>query len=93
MTTELSPALLFAQTEVLGKIDKIAATLTTNDPMLPLHCAAIHKALLENEELVHILPDDKIKVFMAGMMKYKNIKLIEEASKTRSKGKVTADDL
>jgi hypothetical protein len=90
---ELSPDLLLAKSNVLARIDKIEQTLKTMDPLLPVHCENIQKTLLEYEELVHILPDDKIRMFMAGMQKYKNIVLVEEASKKRARGKVTADDL
>jgi hypothetical protein len=93
MATELSPELEFAKLAVLGKLDEVEAALTNNDPLLKLHCSSIHKALLEHEELVHILPDDKIRLLMAGMKKYQNIQLVAEASKTRAKAKVTADDL
>ncbi len=90
---DLSPELLLAQQNVLTRIDKIAETLKTMDPMLPVHCENIQKALLENEELVHILPDDKVASFVAGMQKYKNIVLVAESSKKRAKGKITAEDL
>jgi hypothetical protein len=90
---QLSPELLMAQQVVFERVDKIAETLKQMDPMLPVHCEKIRETLLQHEELVHILPDDKIRTFMAGMAKYKNIVLVEEASKKRAKGKVTADDL
>lgn len=93
MTTELSPELLLAQAGVLQRLAQIEAKLKESDPMLPLHCETIRKALLDNEELVHILPDDKIRILMAGMKKYTNIQLIAEASKTRGKSKITVDDL
>lgn len=93
MTDSLAPELLQAQAQVYSKLEQITKALTSSDPMLGMHCDSILRCLRENEELIHILPDDRIAVLMGGMMKYKNVKLIEEASKTRSKGKVSADDL
>jgi hypothetical protein len=90
---ELSPELLLAQQYALGRIDKIEAVLKTHDPMVSIHCEEVLKVLKENEELVHILPDEKITVFMQGMQKYKMIELIKETATKRGKGKVTADDL
>lgn len=93
MSTDYSAELEAARKTALEKLDKIEACLLTADPLLSIHCASIHKQLLEQDELIHILPFDKIKVLLAGMKTYKNIKLVAEAAKTRKKGKVTADDL
>jgi hypothetical protein len=90
--TPLSPEMEHSLLNVLGRIDRIEEMMLKADPMLELHCAAIQKALLEQEELVHMLPDDKARMYMAGMKKYKNIKLVEEASSKR-KGKITGDML
>jgi hypothetical protein len=91
--TALPPELQFAKLGVQEKLAAIGAALKNNDPLLEMHCQHVRKALMENEELVHILQRDEIKVLMAGMKRYMQIKLIEEASKTRKKSKVTADDL
>jgi len=89
----LSPELLLAKDAVLKRLDAIESSLKVADPLLPIHCQEVHKTLLGYEELIHILPDEKIRTLMAGMKKYQAIQLIAEASKTRGKGKVTADDL
>ena len=91
--TPLTPELVLARDTVLKRLDQIEESLKTADPLLPIHCQEVHKTLVGFEELVHILPDEKIRLLMQGMKKYQAIQLIKEASKTRSKGKVTADDL
>lgn len=90
---KLDPATQLRLLEVVGKIDKIEAALLSADPMLTIHCQEIRKALLEQEELVHILPDDKIRMYMAGVKKYTAIKIAEEVAAKGRKKKVTADDL
>lgn len=91
MTTD---TLELAKLDILGRLDEIHSRLKEADPNLPTHLSAIHKTLLGYEELVHILSDEQIGIYMAGMAKYKNIKLVEEASKARSNSrkKLTEDD-
>ena len=94
MSEGLSKELSFIQAEVLEKIEKISTALVTNDPMIEIHCSSVHKALLQHEELVHLLPDSEIAKLMAGMKKWKNLKLVAEVANTRTRSKkVTADDL
>ena len=82
-----------AKMDVLGRLDEIEAKLIQQDPMLGIHLATIHKQLLTYEELVHILPDEKIRVYMAGMQKYKQLQLVTEATKSRGKkGGNSVDD-
>lgn len=90
----VSDELAFAKLSVMEKIEKIEAALKQQDPMLELHCDSIRKTLQQHEELVHILPDSAIHTFMAGMQKWKNIKLVQEATTTpRGRKKVGVDDL
>jgi len=89
----LTPELQLAQHTVLEKLEKIEAGLKTHDPMIEHHCKTIRAVMLDFEELVHILPDERIRVLMVGMKHWTNIQLVKEVSKTRGKGKVTADDL
>lgn len=90
---ELSPELRLAQQQVFERLDKISAGLKTHDPLVEHHCKNIRATLLEHEELVHMLSDEQAQTLFAGMKSYINVQLVKEASKTRSKGKVTADDL
>ena len=80
-------SLEFAKLDVFGRLDAIEANLLKQDPMLGVHMQEIHKCLLQNEELVHILPDEKIHIYMAGMQKYKQLQLVAESTKKRSTGR------
>ena len=95
MSTVVSAdAVELAKLDVLGRLDLIEAKLLVVDPELPVHMSTIHKTLLQYEELVHLLPDSKIHVYMAGMQKYKKLQLVQEATKARGPrgSKPTADD-
>jgi hypothetical protein len=78
----------FARLTVLEKLSLVEEKLKEADPMLGHHMTEIHKTLLANEELVHILPADRIHILMAGMQKYKQIQLVEAAAKKPSSKKV-----
>jgi hypothetical protein len=83
----------FAQMDVLDRLAAVESKLKEVDPQLGDHMKAIHKSLLAHEELVHILPDDRIAVLMAGMQKYKNIQLVEAtAKKPSARGKKPSED-
>lgn len=84
----------FAKLSVLERLSLVEERLKEADPMLGQHMTEIHKTLLANEELVHILTDQQIHVLMAGMQKYKSIQLVEAAAKKPAKrgGKVDIDD-
>lgn len=82
--------------DVMDRLDKLEETLKSNDPQIPLHLAAIHKTLRTYEELIHLLPDEKIRVLMDAMLKYRKVQLVAEASTSRGKkslSKTTEDDI
>lgn len=86
--------IMFLVDEISGKLDAIKTNLLQQDPMLGTHLGAIHRSLQLHEELVHVLSDEQIQTYMAGMSKYKQIQIVNEASKARAprKGKQTEDD-
>lgn len=90
---ELSPELRLAQQQVFERLEKISEGLKKHDPLVEHHCKNIRQVLMDHEELVHLLSDEQAQTLFAGMKSYVNVQLVKEASKTRSKGKVTADDL
>lgn len=94
MSTVSADAVELAKLDVLGRLDLIEAKLAAADPELPVHMSTIHKTLLQYEELVHLLPDKQIHVYMAGMQKYKKLQLAQEATKARGPrgSKPSADD-
>jgi hypothetical protein len=85
-----------AKLDVLERLDRLEETLKSTDPQIPVHLGAIHKTLGQYEELVHLLPDDRIKVLMDAMQKYRKVELVKEAATGKNKralGKTTLDDI
>lgn len=85
-----------AEADIMDRLGKVEAMLLTNDPMMPIHCASILKSLHQYEELVHLMPDEKIRILMQGMQKYRMIELVKEASVSKNKkalSKTTVDDI
>lgn len=91
-----NPTENFELLDVAGRIEQISAKLLENDPMLPIHLASIHKALIANEELVHLLSDEQVKQLIAGQKKHVNVQLVKEITTTKRAStkvpKATADD-
>ena len=88
----------FMKLDVQGRLGLMRERLLQQDPMLPVHLAAIHGALIQYEELVHLLSDEDIKTLVAGQSKHVGVKLTEEILKTKKSTlgpkipKNTADD-
>lgn len=95
----MSNELDFIKLDVEGRIQQIAEKLHAQDPLLPTHLAAIHGALIQYEELVHMLSDEQIGQLVAGQMKQVGTKLTEEIIKAKKSTlgpkipKTTVDDL
>lgn len=89
----------FIKLSVQEKIGLIAAKLLEQDPMLPVHLSHIHAAMIQYEELVHLLKPEEIRNLIAGQMRHTNVQVVKEISKqskaTVSKRipKTTVDDL
>jgi len=84
--------------ETLEKIEQLKAALLAKDPAMPGHLRAIHRNLVQYEELSHLLTEDQIATILDGAQRKLGIILAEETTKTKgSKGKslkgVTAEDL
>lgn len=79
MTTESLEKL-----DVLARLEEVEKRLQTSDPLLGTHLDAIRNSLLKHEELVHMLTDQQISIYMAGMQKHINVQLVEEASRSKS---------
>lgn len=88
----------FIKLDVQGRLQAIEAALLTADPQLPTHLAAIHGALIQYEELVHLLSDEEIAILIAGQSKHAGTSLISEitngskASVSKRIPKACADD-
>lgn len=84
----------FAKLDVMQRIDAIEKGLLLQDPMLPQHLAAIHRTLLESEELVHLLSDEQVRTLIAGQRKHVQVQLVKEITTKKSTKvpKATAED-
>lgn len=95
MSTDLD----FIKLDVQGRIAQMADKLREQDPMLPVHLAAIHGALIQYEELVHLLSDEQIEQLVAGQSKHVGVMLVQEITKSKKASvsaripKTSADDL
>lgn len=89
----------FIKLDVIGRIRQIEEKLLTQDPLLPVHLAAIHSSLIQHEELVHLLSDTDIKALIAGQTKHVGVVLHEETTKASKASvskripKTSVDDL
>jgi len=70
----------FIALEVQGRIKEIGDKLTQQDPLLPVHLAAIHSTCIQHEELVHLLSDEEIRTLVAGQQKHAGMQLVKEAT-------------
>jgi len=68
----------FIKLDVQGRIQQLSAKLLEQDPMLPVHLSAIHGALIQYEELVHLLNDDEIKQLIAGQVRHTGVSVVKE---------------
>lgn len=95
----MSDELDFIKLDVQGRLALIKEKLLQQDPMLPVHLAAIHNSLIQYEELVHLLSNDEISSLVAGQSKHVGVKLTQEIIKTKKSvlgpriPKTTVDDL
>lgn len=88
----------FIKLDVVGRIQQISNGLLAADPLLPVHLSAIHSALIQYEELVHLLSDDDIAILVQGQIKHTGQSLVKEitgsskATVSRRIPKASADD-
>lgn len=88
----------FIKLDVQGRIQQIGEALTKADPLLSVHLSAIHQALIQYEELVHMLSDADIATLIAGQIKHTGVSLAKEitgsskASVSKRIPKASADD-
>lgn len=89
----------FIKLDVQGRIAAIGAKLLEQDPQLPVHLSAIHSAMIQYEELVHLLSDAEIKAFVSGNVKHVGVQLTNEITKSKKSTvssripKTSVDDL
>lgn len=71
----------FIALNVRGRIEEMHSKMLEQDPLLPVHLSAIHGALIQYEELVHLLKDDEIKKLVAAQAKHVGVVLHQETTK------------
>ncbi len=74
----MSADIEFIKLDVQGRIQHIEENLLKQDPLLPVHLSAIHSALIQYEELVHLLTDEQISSLVAGQSKHVGVTLTKE---------------
>lgn|SRR5574341_308567 len=83
--------------ELLPKLDTLEKALLSADPLMSTHLKAIHKELIQYEELAHLLSEEQIAVILEAQQKKIGVILAAETTKQKPNGKikggVTADDL
>jgi hypothetical protein len=88
----------FIKLDVQGRLSLMAESLLNADPLLPVHLSAIHSALIQYEELVHLLSDEEIATLIAGQARHTGVQLISEITKSSKASiskripKASADD-
>lgn len=84
----------FEVVAIRAKLGTLQEALLTKDPMMAQHLKEIHKALMEQEDLVHMLTPQDRAVVIASLKAYRGAKLVEKAtSKPRSRKTITVDDV
>lgn len=71
----------FIKLNIQGRLAEMSAKMLEQDPMLPVHLSAIHSALIQHEELVHLLSDDDIEKLVAAQSKHIGVSLHQETTK------------
>lgn len=66
--------------QVQERLAAIQSKLLEQDPLLPIHLAAIHQTLIQYEELAHLLSDAEISVLVQGQKKHMGVSLVSQAA-------------
>lgn len=75
------------------RFNDVATKLIDGTPGLPEALVDIHKNLMQNEHLVHLLDDDDIAVLHKAHEKYKQFILVQKEVKKSKSKKLSNDDL
>lgn len=84
---------------LLPKIAALEQALVDKDPKMPEHLRSIHKALIQYEELSHLLTEEQLGTIIAAQSQKLGVVLAEETKASKGKSsaaalkKITADDL
>lgn len=73
--------------ELMDRLAQLEAALLARDPMMKTHLGAIHKQLVQYEELVHLLSDEEIGKIVGAQQQHTNTALAAEVSSKAGKAK------
>lgn len=73
--------------ELLDRLAQLEAALLARDPLMKTHLGAIHKSLVQHEELVHLLSDEEIGKIVGAQQQHTNTTLAAEVSSKAGKAK------
>lgn len=76
--------------ELMSRMAQLEEALLARDPMMKMHLAAVHKQLIQHEELVHLLKDEEMGRIVAAQQSHTNTSLVQEVSGKTGKAKVAA---
>ena len=73
--------------EMLDRLAQLETALLARDPMMKVHLGAIHKNLIQHEELVHLLTDQQIGQIVGAQQAHTNTSLLQELTSKAGKAK------
>lgn len=68
------------QYQVLERLAQLQEALLIRDPLMATHLAAIHKSMIEHEEIVNLLTDDEIATIVGAQQAHTGISLVAEVT-------------
>lgn len=80
----ISPTPLSACDQIVGRITQLQEMLRVNAPAYESQIFIIHKSLIDDPDVVHLLTDEQIGVIVSALAKKKNI--VIATSEAKSKG-------
>lgn len=73
--------------DLMDRLTQLEAALLARDPLMKTHLGAIHKQLVQYEELVHLLTDEEIGKIVGAQQQHTNTTLAAEVSTKSGKTK------
>jgi hypothetical protein len=80
MSTEIPD---FNKLDLDSRIDTLSKMLDARDPLIVGHLREIHKICLQHEELVHLLTDEQIRIWMRAQKAHTNVLLVKEITEKK----------
>jgi len=72
---------------MLDRLAQLEAALLARDPLMKVHLGAIHKEMIQHEELVHLLSNEQIGKVIGAQQLHTNTMLAAEVSSKAGKAK------